>query len=166
MFRSSCNILALSILLGLSSMSCCYFQISTSVLWLIIIVPRVAPIAQTLWGHSTAPAKLNISGMELNVKVCFLYLCLIKFLNQLEIAVFLAVCLVVWAFIFSTFCVSICSSFCFLLKRWNRSLPSSRTSVIWCRNYGVRTRLRAKSPSSVYRIKSRANERKFPETGC
>ena len=95
MFRSSCNILVLSILPGLSSMSCCYFQISTSVLWLIIIVPRVAPIAQTLWGHSTAPAKLNISGMELNVKVCFLYLYLIKFLNQLEIAVFLAVCLVV-----------------------------------------------------------------------
>ena len=54
----------------------------------------------------------------------------------------------------------------FLLKGWNRPLPSSRTSVIWCRNYGVRTRLRAKSPSSVYRIKSRANERKFPETGC
>ena len=98
MFRSSCNILVLSILPGLSSMSCCYFQISTSVLWLIIIVPRVAPIAQTLWGHSIAPAKPNISGMELNVKVCFLYFCLIKFLNQLEIAVFLAVCLVVWAF--------------------------------------------------------------------
>ena len=149
MFRSSCNLLVLSILPGLSSMSCRYFQISTSVLWLIIIVPRVAPIAQTLWGHSTAPAKLNISGMELNVKVCFLYLCLKKFLNQLEIAVFLAVCLVVWAFIFSTFCVSICSSFCFLLKRWNRSLPSSRTSEIWCRNYGMRTRLRAESPSSV-----------------
>ena len=54
----------------------------------------------------------------------------------------------------------------FLLKGWNRPLPSSRTSVIWCRNYGVRTRLRATSPSSVYRIKSRANERKFPETGC
>ena len=75
MFRSSCNLLVLSILPGLSSMSCRYFQISTSVLWLIIIVPRVAPIAQTLWGHSTAPAKLNISEMELNVKVCFLYLC-------------------------------------------------------------------------------------------
>ena len=41
---------------------------------MIIIVPRVAPIVQTLWGHSTAPAKLNISGMELNVKVCFLFL--------------------------------------------------------------------------------------------
>ena len=41
---------------------------------MIIIVPRVAPIVQTLWGHSTAPAKLTISGMELNVKVCFLYL--------------------------------------------------------------------------------------------
>ena len=41
---------------------------------MIIIVPRVAPIVQTLWGHSTAPVKLNISGMELNVKVCFLYL--------------------------------------------------------------------------------------------
>ena len=117
MFRSSCNLLVLSILPGLSSMSCRYFQISTSVLWLIIIVPRVAPIAQTLWGHSTAPAKLNISGMELNVKVCFLYLCLIKFLNQLEIAVFLAVCLVVWAFIFSSFCVSMCSLFCISFER-------------------------------------------------
>ena len=83
-------------------MSCRYFQISTRVLWLIIIVPRVAPIAQTLWGHSTAPAKLNISGMELNVKVCFLYLCLIKFLNQLEIAVFLALsgCLSLHFFVF------------------------------------------------------------------
>ena len=55
-------------------MSFCYFQILTSVTWLIIIVPGVAPIAQTLWGHSTAPVKLNISGMELDVKVCFLYL--------------------------------------------------------------------------------------------
>ena len=64
----------LSIPPGLLSMSFCYFQISTSVLWMIIIVPRVAPIVQTLWGHSTAPAKLIISGMELNVKVCFLYL--------------------------------------------------------------------------------------------
>ena len=55
-------------------MSFCYFQISKGVLSMIIIVPRVAPIVQTLWGHSTAPAKLTISGMELNVKVCFLYL--------------------------------------------------------------------------------------------
>ena len=55
-------------------MSFCYYQISTSVLWLIIIVARVAPIARTLWGHSTAPAILNIFGMELNVKVCFLFL--------------------------------------------------------------------------------------------
>ena len=74
---------------------------------MIIIVARVAPIARTMWGHSTAPAKLNIFGMELNVKVCFLFVYLasmgisfhgvsvIKFLNQLEIAVFLAVCLVV-----------------------------------------------------------------------
>ena len=54
------------------------------------------------------------------------------------------------------------------LKRWNRSLPSSRTSVIWCRNYGVRKRLSAKSPTSVYRIRSRAgeNERKFLEIWC
>ena len=52
-------------------MSFCYVQISTSVLWLVIILARVAAIVQTLWGHSTAPAKLNISGMELNVKVCF-----------------------------------------------------------------------------------------------
>ena len=95
MFRSSCNLLVLSIPPDLLSMSCCYFQILTSVLWLIIIVPRLAPIAQTLWGHSTAPAKLNISGMELNVKVCFLYLYLIHFLYQLEVAVFLVVCLVV-----------------------------------------------------------------------
>ena len=88
-------------------MSFCYFQILMSVTWLIIIVPRVAPIAQTLWDHSTAPAKLNICGMELNVKVCFLYLSVLlygnviswsfidKIFNQLEIAVFLAVCLVV-----------------------------------------------------------------------
>ena len=55
-------------------MSFCYFQISTSVLWMIMIIPRVAPIVQTLWGHSTAPAKQNIFGMELNVKVCFLFL--------------------------------------------------------------------------------------------
>ena len=41
---------------------------------MIMIVPRVAPIVQTLWGHSTAPAKQNISGMEVNVKVCFLFL--------------------------------------------------------------------------------------------
>ena len=127
----------------------------------------MAPIAQTLWGHSTAPAKLNISGMELNVKVCFLYLYLIKFLNQLEIAVFLAVCLVVWAFIFSSFGVSIyLRHSAFLLKRWNRPIPNSQTLVIWCRNYGVKTRLRAKSPSSVYRIKSCASERKFPEIRC
>ena len=54
------------------------------------------------------------------------------------------------------------------LKRWNRSLPGSRTSVIWCRNYGVRKRLSAKSPASVYRIRSRAgeNERKFLEIRC
>ena len=58
-------------------MSFSHFQISTSVLWLIIIVLRVAPIVQTLWGHSTASAKLNISGMELHVKVCFLYLYLV-----------------------------------------------------------------------------------------
>ena len=41
---------------------------------MILTVPRVAPIVQTPWVHSTAPAKLNLSGMELNVKVCFLYL--------------------------------------------------------------------------------------------
>ena len=37
-----------------------------------------------------------------NVKVCFLYLCLIKFLNQLEIAVFLALsgCLSLHFFVF------------------------------------------------------------------
>ena len=57
----------LSIPPDLLSMSFCYVQISTSVLWLIIIVARVAPIVQPLWGHSTAPAKLNISGMELGV---------------------------------------------------------------------------------------------------
>ena len=44
---------------------------------MIMIVLRVAPIVQTLWGHSTAPAKLNMSGMELNVKVCFLFLYLV-----------------------------------------------------------------------------------------
>ena len=126
----------------------------------------MAPIAQTLWGHSTAPAKLNISGMELNVKVCFLYLYLIKFLNQLEIAVFLAVCLVVCTFFFRLLVCPYVRHSAFLLKRWNRPLPNSRILVIWCRNYGVRTRLRAKSPSSVYRIKSRASERKFPEIRC
>ena len=40
-----------------------YFQILTSVIWLIIIAPRVAPIVQTLQGHSTAPARLDISEM-------------------------------------------------------------------------------------------------------
>ena len=87
-------------------MSFCYVQISTSVLWLIIIVARVAPIVQTLWGHSTAPANLNISGMELNVKVCFSVtlscsvrvsfheVSLIKFYNHLEITGCLAVFLV------------------------------------------------------------------------
>ena len=40
--------------------------------------------------------------------------------------------------------------------------------MIWCRNYGVRTRLSAKSPTSVYRIRSHAgeNERKFLEIRC
>ena len=53
----------------------------------------------------------------------------------------------------------------FPLKRWNRPLPSSRTSVIWCRNYDVRTRLSENSSSSVYRTKSRVSEnvRKFLE---
>ena len=56
----------------------------------------------------------------------------------------------------------------FLLKRWNRPLPSSRTALIWCRNYGVRRRLSVKSPSSAYRTKSRAgeNEQKFLEIRC
>ena len=71
----------LSIPPGFLSMSFCYFQILMSVTWLTIIVPRVALIAQTLWGHSTAPAKLNISGMELNVKVCFLYLSVLLYGN-------------------------------------------------------------------------------------
>ena len=44
-------------------MSLRYFQILTSVIWLIIIALRVAPIVQTLQGHSTAPARLDISGM-------------------------------------------------------------------------------------------------------
>ena len=118
----------LSISPGLLSMSFCCFQILMSVLWIIIIVPRVAPIVQTLWGHSTAPAKLNISGMELNVKVCFLFLYL-----------------ALWE----------CHFMEFPLKRCNRPVPSSRTSEIWCQNYGLRTRLSAKSPSSVYRTKSR-----------
>ena len=40
--------------------------------------------------------------------------------------------------------------------------------MIWCRNYGVRTRLSAKSPTSAYRIRSHAgeNERKFLEIRC
>ena len=46
----------------------------------------------------------------------------------------------------------------FPLKRWNRPLPSSRTSVIWCRNYDVRTRLSENSSSSVYRTKSCVSE--------
>ena len=121
----------LSIPPGILAMSFCYFQISTSVNWLIITVLRVAPIVQTLWGHSTAPVELNISGMELDVKVCFLNLWLalwechfMEFWNHLEITVVLAVCLVFWA----------------------------------RRNYGMRTRQSAKSPSSMYRIKSRASE--------
>ena len=139
-------------------MSCRYFQISTSVLWLIIIVPRVAPIAQTLWGHSTAPAKLNISGMELNVKVP-LFDKIFKPIRNSRLSGS------VWLSEPSFFRLFVCPCVrhsAFLLKGWNRPLPSSRT----LRNYGVRTRLRAKSPSSIYRIKSRANERKFPETGC
>ena len=115
----------LSIPPSILSMSFCYFQISTSVNWLIITVLRVAPIVQTLWGHSTAPVELDISGMELDVKVCFLNLWLalwechfMEFWNHLEITVFLAVCLVFWAFIFSSVCVSTCSSF--PLTRWKR----------------------------------------------
>ena len=151
MFRSSCNLLALSIPPGLLSMSCCYFQISTSVLWYIIIVPRVAPIAQTLWGHSTAPAKLNISGMELDVKVCFLNLWLalwechfMEFWNHLEITVFLAVCLVFRAFIFCLFVFP-------YVRHFLKHVVRGR------RNYGMRTRQSAKSPSSIYRIKSRTS---------
>ena len=77
---------------------------------------------------------------------------LIKFLNHLEITVCLAVCLVVWAFILRMFVCPYVRHSAFPLKRWNRSLPSSRTSVTWCRNYGVRTRLSAKSPSSFARL--------------
>ena len=148
----------------------CYFQISTSVLWLIIFVPRVAPIVQTLLGHSIAPAKLHIYGTELNVKVCFLYLYLLygnsiswSFRDEISKPLTnkrlfepsfprLFVCLYV-------------RHYAFPLKRWNRPLPSSRTSVIWCRNYDVRTRLSENSSSSLYRTKSRVSEnvRKFLE---
>ena len=61
--RSSCNLLMSPIPPDLLKMPLCYFQILTSVIWMIIIAPRVAPIVQTLLGHSTAPARLDISGM-------------------------------------------------------------------------------------------------------
>ena len=62
-FRSSCNLLMPPILPDLLVMSLRYFQILTSVIWLIIIAPRVALIVQTPLGHSTVPARLDISGM-------------------------------------------------------------------------------------------------------
>ena len=62
-FRSSCYLLMSPIPPDLLGMSLCYFQILTSVIWLIIIALRVVPIVQTLYGHSNAPARLDISGM-------------------------------------------------------------------------------------------------------
>ena len=53
-FRSSCNLLMSPIPPDLLGMSLCYFQILTSVIWLIIIALRVVPIVQTLYGHSNA----------------------------------------------------------------------------------------------------------------
>ena len=61
------------ILPDLLRMSLRYFQILTSVIWLIIIAPRVALIVQTLQGHSSVPARLDISGMAWNAKVYLLF---------------------------------------------------------------------------------------------
>ena len=58
------------ILPDLLRMSLRYFQILTSVIWLIIIVPRVALIVQTLQG---VPARLDISEMAWNAKVYLLF---------------------------------------------------------------------------------------------